>query len=153
MGYVLLIVFLIPTFFIIVPFPPLLRSSAPDYFFLGTLCSTPQFRSSRPPFPSVLWYVTRVLSLLFSSPSAHLQFFISRSSAFSFPDICASLNRYSLFYSSRFLLSSSLFRRSFIRFCSPIDHTFTIAPLVHSFCSLFHLLSSKICYREQVGIG
>lgn len=87
-------------------------------------------------------------SLPFSSPSTHLQFFISRSSAFSFPDICASLSRYSLFYSSRFLVSSSLPRRSYIRFCSPIDHTFTIAPLVHSLCSLFHLLSSKICYRE-----
>lgn len=125
--------------------PPLPRFLALDYFFLGTLCSAPRFRSSTPRLPlgSLICH-----SLPFSSPSTHLQFFISRSSAFSFPDICASLSRYSLFYSSRFLVSSSLPRRSYIRFCSPIDHTFTIAPLVHSLCSLFHLLSSKICYRE-----
>lgn len=122
--------------------PPLPRFLALDYFFLGTLCFAPRFRSSLP-LGSLICH-----SLPFSSPSTHLQFFISRSSAFSFPDICASLSRYSLFYSSRFLVSSSLPRRSYIRFCSPIDHTFTIAPLVHSLCSLFHLLSSKICYRE-----
>lgn len=88
------------------------------------------------------------LAAIFFPVDASSIFHFSIERAFSFPDICASLSRYSLFYSSRFLVSSSLPRRSYIRFCSPIDHTFTIAPLVHSLCSLFHLLSSKICYRE-----
>lgn len=141
MGYVLPLVFLIPTFFI-VPSPSFSCSRLffPRYFVFRASVS---FFDTTLPLGSLICH-----SLPFSSPSTHLQFFISRSNAFSFPDICASLSRYSLFYSSRFLVSSSLPRRSYIRFCSPIDHTFTIAPLVHSLCSLFHLLSSKICYRE-----
>lgn len=125
--------------------PPLPRFLALDYFFLGTLCSAPRFRSSTPRSPSVLWYVTRCHFL----PRRRIfNFSFLDRALFRFLTFAPLSARYSLFYSSRFLVSSSLPRRSYIRFCSPIDHTFTIAPLVHSLCSLFHLLSSKICYRE-----
>lgn len=75
-------------------------------------------------------------SLSSSFPSTHLQFFISRSGAFSFRDICASLSPPCLSLSRSHFLSSI---RLFIRFHSPIVHTFTIA-LLHA--DLFVALSA-----------
>lgn len=88
--------------------------------------------------------------------SAHLQFFISRSVAYSFPGVCVFLNRYSLTLLS---VSSFLFLFYFLlsRFLSLFDSQSTFSQshcctrMYFSLCPLFHMLSSKICYREADG--
>lgn len=106
-------------------------------FFLGNiLCFTFQFRSSTSsPSPNPLICHSRLseFSVRFSCPSAHLQFFISRSNAFSFPDICVTPRPLLLLL---FPKLSSI--RLFIRFHRLIVHNHTVArESILSLCRLF----------------
>lgn len=91
----------------------------------------------------ILWYVIRLFefSLPFPCPSAHLQFFISRSNALSFSDICVFFDRYPFYFPSFF---SSI--RLFIRFRKLIVRNRTVArESILSLCrlSICLLLAAK----------
>lgn len=120
-----------------------------NIFLSNTLCSMFQFRSSTSPSLNSLICHSCVFefSLPFSCPLAHLQFFISRSNAFSFPDICVFLDRYSFFYSPSFFSSIRLF----IRFHRLIIRNRTVArESILSLCHLSICLAAKSLSSKRI---